>query len=235
MIPIPLNDENPTTSRPVVTIGLIMANVVVWFYELRHHVDLAVLDYGVIPQWILRGISEGPILLSRGIGQLHQEVPWPMTILTSMFFHGGWMHLIGNMWFLWIFGDNLEDRMGAVRYTLFYVACGIIAAGTQVLATPDSVAPMVGASGAIAGVLGGYILLYPGARVRCLWILIIFVTTIRIPAYLLLGFWFLSQFLTPAGSSIAWQAHVGGFLAGLALVKVFIDDPPPSPVRMYMG
>jgi len=136
------------------------------------------------------------------------------------------------MWFLWIFGDNLEDRMGPVRYILFYLVCGILAAGTQVLATPDSVAPMVGASGAIAGVLGGYILLYPTARVRCLWVLIVFVTTVRIPAFILLGFWFLSQFLTPMDSGVAWQAHVGGFLAGLALVKLFIDEEPR---QAYVG
>ncbi len=211
------------------TVAIIAANAAFWVYELVHGVTLSTLDYGVIPQWMLRGISDGPILFPSGLhAELHQEVPWPLTILTAMFAHGGWLHLIGNMWFLWIFGDNLEDRMGVVRYVLFYLACGVIAAGTQVLATPDSVAPMVGASGAIAGVLGGYILLYPAARVRCLWVLIVFVTTVRIPAFILLGLWFLSQFLTPAQSGVAWQAHVGGFLAGLALVKLFIDDRPPS-------
>ena len=151
------------------TVGIIAANVAFWIYESVHGVTLSTLDYGVIPQWMLRGISDGPILFPSGMhAQLHQEVPWPLTILTAMFAHGGWLHLIGNMWFLWIFGDNLEDRMGVVRYVLFYLACGVIAAGTQVLATPDSVAPMVGASGAIAGVLGGYILLYPASRIRCL-------------------------------------------------------------------
>ena len=235
VIPIPLNDENPTYSRPVVTIGIIAVNVAVWLHELMHGVTLSVLDYGLIPQWILRGISSGPIPLPHMLAaQLHQEIPWPLTIVTSMFVHGGWLHIIGNMWFLWIFGDNLEDRMGPVRYLLFYFACGILAAGTQVLATPDSLAPMVGASGAIAGVLGGYILLYPTARVRCLWVLIVFVTTVRIPAFFLLGFWFLSQFLTPAESGVAWQAHVGGFLAGLALVKLFIDDAP-RPAQAYLG
>ena len=233
MIPIPLSDENPTSTRPVVTVAIIVANVSFWLYELVHGVTLSVLDYGVIPQWMLRGISSGPILLPHGAeAQLHQEVAWPLTILTAMFAHAGWFHIIGNMWFLWIFGDNLEDRMGPVRYVLFYLACGILAAGTQVLATPDSVAPMVGASGAIAGVLGGYILLYPTARVRCLWILIVFVTTVRIPAFILLGVWFLSQFLTPPESGVAWAAHVGGFLAGLALVKLFVDD---SPRGGYLG
>ena len=234
VIPIPLNDENPTSTRPVVTVTLIVANAAFWFYELARGVTLSVLDYGVIPRWMLHGISSGGILLPGGIqGHLQQEVPWPLTLLTAMFAHGGWMHIIGNMWFLWIFGDNLEDRMGPLRYTLFYLACGLLAAGTQVLATPDSVAPMVGASGAIAGVLGGYILLYPAARVRCLWVLIVFVTTVRIPAFVLLGLWVLSQVLTPASSGVAWQAHVGGFLAGLALVKLFIDDPPPAP--LYYG
>jgi membrane associated rhomboid family serine protease len=231
VIPIPLSDENPTSTKPVVTVTLIVANVAFWLYELVHGVQLSALDYGVIPEWLLRGISEGPILLPGGMeARLHQEVPWPFTILTAMFTHGGWVHLIGNMWFLWIFGDNLEDRMGPVRYVLFFLVCGILAAGTQVLATPNSVAPMVGASGAIAGVLGGYIFLYPTARVRCLWILIVFVTTVRVPAFILLGLWFLSQFLTPAASGVAWEAHVGGFLAGLALVKLFVDERYVGPV-----
>ena len=231
MIPIPLSDENPASRKPVVTVALIVANLGFWLYELGHGVQLSALDYGVIPEWLLRGISEGPILLPSGMARLHQEVAWPLTVFTAMFTHGGWLHLIGNMWFLWIFGDNLEDRMGPVRYLLFYLVCGVLAAGTQVLATPSSVAPMVGASGAIAGVLGAYILLYPTARVRCLWILIVFVTTVRVPAFLLLGLWFLSQFVTPAASGVAWEAHVGGFLAGLALVKLFVDerDIPPIP------
>jgi len=233
VIPIPLSDENPTRNRPIATVALIVANVAAWFYELAHGVDLSVLDYGVIPQWMLRGISSGPILLPNHIhAELHQEVAWPLTVFTAMFMHGSWLHIIGNMWFLWIFGDNLEDRMGPVRYVLFYLVCGVLAAGTQILATPGSVAPMVGASGAIAGVLGGYILLYPAARVRCLWVLVIFITTVRIPAFILLGLWFLSQFLTPASSGVAWEAHVGGFLAGLALVKLFVDDSemPPLPL-----
>ena len=225
MIPIPLNDENPTVRTPVVTIGLIAANVAAWIFELHHNVTLSVLDYGVIPRWILHGITSGPIALPGGVmGELHQEVGWPLTIVTAMFMHGGWLHIIGNMWFLWIFGDNLEDRMGPVRYILFYLVCGVLAFGTQVLATPTSMAPVVGASGAIAGVLGGYIFLYPTARVRCLWILFIFVTTIRVPAFVLLGLWFISQFFTPSESGVAWAAHVGGFLAGLALVKLFVDD-----------
>jgi membrane associated rhomboid family serine protease len=165
--------------------------------------------------------------------RLHQEVPWPWTIVTAMFMHGSWVHIIGNMWFLWIFGDNLEDRMGPIRYTLFYLICGVLAAMAQILSTPSSPIPMVGASGAIAGVLGGYILLYPKARVRCLWILIIFITTIRLPAWLLLGLWFISQFAVPSESGIAAMAHVGGFISGLVLVKLFVrrNDAGSAPVR----
>jgi membrane associated rhomboid family serine protease len=228
VIPLPLSDENPTIRRPVVTWTLIALNAAFWLFEVSHDIARSVLAYGVIPQWMLRGVSSGVVRSAHGVWlELTQAVPWPWTILTAMFAHGGWLHVIMNMWFLLIFGDNVEDRMGRVRFILFYLVCGLLAAGTQVLATPDSLAPMVGASGAIAGVLGAYILLYPTARVRCLWVLIIFITTVRIPAFILLGVWFLEQFLTPAQSGVAWEAHVGGFLAGLALVKLFIDEREP--------
>jgi membrane associated rhomboid family serine protease len=232
VIPIPLSDENPTENRPVVTTLIIVANALFWLYEVARGVTLSVLDYGVIPRWFLHGVTDGTIQLAQGtLATLHQEAPWPLTLFTAMFAHGSWMHIIGNMWFLWIFGDNLEDRMGKGRYLLFYLLCGVVAALAQVFATPDSMAPMVGASGAIAGVLGGYILLYPQARVKCLWILFVFITTVRIPAWILLGVWFLSQFLTPLESGVAWVAHVGGFLAGLALVKLFVKAPPPRPAH----
>jgi membrane associated rhomboid family serine protease len=232
MIPIPISDENRTVRTPFVTIGLIVVNVVVWFFELARGTTLSVLDYGVIPRWILHGISQGFIGLPDGrIGELRQDVQWPYTIFTAMFVHAGWLHIIFNMWFLWIFGDNLEDRMGKARYILFYLITGVLAFGTQVLATPTSTAPIVGASGAIAGVLGGYIFLYPTARIRSLLVLFVFITTIRVPAFVLLGLWFLEQFLTPTRSGVAWAAHVGGFLAGVALVKLFVDDAPPTPAR----
>src|SRR5262249_3459122 len=153
------------------------------------------LDYGAIPAWVLHGIRDGSLSFPEvGRVTLHQEVPWPLTVVTSMFMHGSWMHIIGNMWFLWIFGDNVEDAMGHVRYVVFYFVCGGAAAGAQILAQPDSTLPMVGASGAIAGVLGAYLLLYPRARVRCLWILFILITFVYVPAWLLLGLWFVSQF-----------------------------------------
>ena len=226
VIPIPLNHENPTRTRPVLTVALIVANTVAWFYQLLHGVQLSVLEYGLIPSWILHRMSAGSVPLGHGWLELSQAVPWPWTVFTSMFTHGGWLHLIGNMWFLWIFGDNLEDRMGRLRFLAFYLLCGIAAAITQVLAAPASTMPMIGASGAIAGVLGGYILLYPTARVRCLLFLFVFITTIRIPAFILLGLWFVSQFFMQS-EGVAWMAHVGGFLAGLALVKLFARPVPP--------
>jgi membrane associated rhomboid family serine protease len=138
-----------------------------------------------------------------------------------MFMHGGWLHVIGNMWFLWIFGDNIEEAMGRLRFIVFYLLCGLLAAMAQVAFTPSSAAPMVGASGAIAGVLGAYLVLYPRARVRCLWILIVFVTFVNIPAWALLALWLVSQFLMPADSGVASMAHVGGFVAGMGLVRLF--------------
>jgi membrane associated rhomboid family serine protease len=233
VIPLPLKDDVPHSRFPGVTVGIIVVNALVWCFQLLHGVDLSVLDYGAIPRWILHGTRDGALLLP-GIGRvwLHQEVPHPLfTVLTSMFMHGSWLHIIGNMWFLWIFGDNVEDAMGPVKYAIFYLACGVTAALAQIFSAPGSTAPMVGASGAIAGVLGAYALLYPRARVRCLWILIIFVTFIEIPAWLLLGVWFFSQFLIP-GPGVAWMAHVGGFLAGLALVYLFARRQRPKPQRV---
>jgi membrane associated rhomboid family serine protease len=229
VIPLPLRDENPTSRTPVITITLIVLNCMAWLFQLGHGVDLSVLDYGAIPAWVLKGIRDGYIRIPSPHGGwervlLHQEVPQPYSVLTAMFMHGGWMHLIGNMWFLWIFGDNVEDAIGRFRYLLFYLLCGVAAALSQILFTPSSTIPMVGASGAIAGVLGGYIVLYPRARVRCLWILIIFITTVELPAWLLLGVWFLSQFFIPSGSmgsGVAWMAHVGGFVAGVVLILPF--------------
>jgi membrane associated rhomboid family serine protease len=230
VIPIPISDENPTTRRPYVTYALIAVNALAWFFELSRGVPESTFDYGAIPSWVLHRMRDGtlhlPGLMGSGIVQLHQEVPWPWTIVTSMFMHGGWLHIIGNMWFLWIFGDNVEDAMGSVKYLIFYLLCGLAAAMAQVLATPGSQIPMVGASGAIAGVLGAYIVLYPHARVRCLWILFIIITTVYVPAWLLLGIWFISQFFIP-GEGVAWMAHVGGFATGFLLVRLFVTHRPP--------
>jgi membrane associated rhomboid family serine protease len=228
VIPLPISDENRRVRLPKVTIAIILVNVLVWLFELSHGVDLAVLDYGLIPGWLVHGVRDGLLQLpSGGLVHLHQEVPIPLTLFTSMFMHGGWLHIIGNMWFLWIFGDNVEDAMGPVRYLFFYLVCGLAAAGAQIAAGPDSMIPMVGASGAIAGVLGAYALLYPRARVRCIWILIIFITFIRVPAWLLLGLWFIAQIIFPA-QGVAWMAHVGGFVTGVVLVKLLAHQRPKA-------
>jgi membrane associated rhomboid family serine protease len=230
VIPLPIRDENPTSRTPFITYALIAANVLAWFYELSHGVVESTFDYGAIPSFLLGGMRDGVLhigALGRGTVLLHQEVPWPLTVLTSMFMHGSWLHIIGNLWFLWIFGDNVEDAMGSLKYLAFYLICGFVAAAAQVLSSPAAQVPMVGASGAIAGVLGAYLALYPQARVRCLWILFIFVTTVYLPAWLLLGLWFISQFFIP-GEGVAWMAHVGGFVAGLLLVSIFVVRRPPS-------
>jgi membrane associated rhomboid family serine protease len=233
VIPLPISDENPRERTPVVTVALILVNVVVWLFQLSQGVEESVVRYGAVPWFIVHGVSEGTLTLPDGqLVAVQQSVQWPLSILTSMFSHGGWMHIIGNMWFLWIFGDNLEDRMGPVRYLLFYLLCGLAAAAAQIFATPSAMVPMVGASGAIAGVLGGYILLYPHARVRCLWILFILITTIRVPAWLLLGGWFVSQFAIPESAGVAYMAHVGGFVAGLILVKLFVTSRPAASRRV---
>jgi membrane associated rhomboid family serine protease len=156
--------------------------------------------------------------------------PHVLTVLTSMFMHGGWLHLIGNMWFLWLFGLEIEDSMGHGRFLLFYLLCGTAAAASQVLVDPHSGVPMVGASGAISGVMGGYILLYPRARVHTLLTLGFFVTTVTLPAWVMLGYWFALQVLlgtvsmvAPAGGGVAVWAHVGGFLTGFGLIRWFLD------------
>ena len=214
---IPLRDENPSRTFPLVTLLLIGANVAVLLYEITlpsKALEHFVLSYGAIPAAVLSGDRVFP----------GSPMPW-MTLLTSMFLHGGIMHLVGNMLYLWIFGDNVEERMGPVRFLLFYLLCGIAAALIQIVVRPGSTAPLVGASGAIAGILGAYSLLFPGARVHTLIFLFIFVRIIEIPALLLLGFWFLMQILSaPAsqGAGVAFFAHIGGFLTGMLLVAGFV-------------
>jgi membrane associated rhomboid family serine protease len=160
---------------------------------------------------------------------LTAEPNW-WTVVTSMFMHGGWLHLLGNMWFLWVFGNNIEDSMGHTRFVAFYLLSGVAAAATQMLVDPDSAIPMVGASGAISGVMGGYILLYPRVRVHTLVTLGFFLTTVALPAYVILGYWFVLQLLLGAATTlsraqggVAVWAHVGGFVAGLLLIKWFAN------------
>ena len=172
---------------------------------------------GAIPAVLIGGMSLPAEL---------QQLPTLATIFTSMFLHGGWMHLLGNMLYLWIFGNNIEDAMGHTRFIVFYLLCGVIAVFTHALPNADSAIPMIGASGAISGVLGAYLLLYPHARVLVLIWLGFFITTVRLPAVIVLGLWFGFQLLSsaiadPRTGGVAWGAHIGGFVAGLALIGIF--------------
>ncbi|HEK85402.1 MAG: rhomboid family intramembrane serine protease [Candidatus Saccharicenans sp.] len=209
---IPLKDENPTVRFPLITIILIAVNCLVFAYQIisPKGLEYFVLKYGVIPY----EITHGPLEATTG-----PRIFWPLSLLTGMFLHGSLFHLLGNMLYLWIFGNNIEDFLGPIKYIFFYFSCGIAASIVQVAFYPGSRVPMIGASGAIAGILGGYIILYPSARVKTLIFLIFYITIVYVPAWLILGLWFVLQ-LTNAGlgGGVAWFAHIGGFLTGLGLI-----------------
>src|SRR3954449_2552399 len=232
---IPLRDNIPTNKAPVITYAIIAANVLVYFLWQRGglslgdpsnlHYQCQLAEWGAVPRDITHGTSEA---LPAQCGT-DDANPF-LTIFTAMFMHAGLLHLGGNMLFLWIFGNNVEDAMGPVRFIVFYLLAGIAALALQVAISPDSAVPTLGASGAIAGVLGGYILIYPRARVLTLIFLIIFFTFIEIPAYLFLFIWFAQQAIfgaidltapTGGGGGVAYFAHVGGFAFGLLAIKLF--------------
>jgi membrane associated rhomboid family serine protease len=204
---IPLRDSQPSYSKPYVTIAIIAVNAFVFLFQLtldEFSLNSFLSSYGMIP------------------GRLHA-----LSLVTSMFLHGGWLHLIGNMWFLWIFGDNVEDILGHAKYLLFYLLCGVAAALVQVAFNMDSQIPTIGASGAIAGVMGAYLVKFPRSRIVTLVFVLFFLTTIEIPASFILIYWFVLQFFSGVGSiatahlsqgGVAWFAHVGGFLAGILLI-----------------
>ncbi|HEY6109823.1 MAG TPA: rhomboid family intramembrane serine protease [Gemmatimonadales bacterium] len=230
---IPYRDENPTTLKPIVTVGIIILNVAAWLFlegaGTRNAVTAAVCNYGLIPGEVLQRLPPGTgIEMAPGLFCAVDPGPQYWTVFTSMFMHGGWMHLIGNMVFFWVFGNNIEDAMGHVRFLIFYLVCGVAAAAAQTFANQASAVPMVGASGAISGVLGAYLLLYPRVRVHALLPLGFYITTITMPAYVMLGYWILLQVLgsLPALGShqaggTAFLAHIGGFVAGLVLIRLF--------------
>ena len=225
----PIRDENPTLRIPIATFAVIGLNIASWIFVQGLGGELSLVRsacvFWLIPGELLgtvpRGISVplGPTAqcVLDGSGSL-------ITPITSMFMHGGWFHILGNLWFLWIFGDNVEDAMGVVRFLLFYLLCGLAAAAAHVLTDTQGVVPMVGASGAIGGVMGAYARLYPRARVHTVVFFGFFFTTVSLPAVLMLGYWFLLQILggLPAlgglSTGIAFWAHVGGFAAGVVLV-----------------
>lgn len=228
---IPFRDNIPSRTFPVITISIILANVIVFLYELGlgRGLDRFITQYGVVPA----AVFAWPL----------SDLPFSAVILpffTSMFLHGGWLHLIGNMWYLWIFGDNVEDRLGHFTYLIFYVLCGLGAGIVQTVLNYDSTIPSLGASGAIAGVLGAYVISYPRSRVLTLIPIFIFWPIIEIPAVFFLGFWFIMQFFSGAASltatsgssgGVAWWAHVGGFIVGMILVTMF--SPKNRPVVYF--
>ena len=222
---IPIHDDNPTKIIPYLTYTLIITCVLVFLWEmsLAEQLEGALYSLGVVPA-VLVGEGRLPV-------ELNVISPW-MSIFTSMFMHGGWMHLISNMLFLWVFGNNIEDAMGHQKFILFYLLCGMVAVFAQALPDPSSTVPMIGASGAISGVLGAYLLLYPNAKVLMAIPLGFIFFTQRIPAAFVLLFWFGIQLFSSYASGdqqggVAFGAHIGGFVAGMALIPFFRDKELP--------
>jgi membrane associated rhomboid family serine protease len=221
----PLRDNVPSRRFPAVTVSLIAVNVAIFLLEalLGQNVNVLISTFGVVPSRLVTQWRNPFVLL---------------TLITAMYLHGGWAHLLGNMWYLWIFGDNVEDRMGRGRFFAFYTLCGLLSGLLQVAAAPRSPIPMIGASGAIAGVLGAYLLLFPQARVSTAVLAFYFIRIVWLPAVIVLGGWFLIQLLNGLASlnvvmqtgGVAWWAHIGGFVAGMVTMPAFRRrdySPPP--------
>ena len=218
---IPLWDEIPTKRIPVITIIFILINFLVYYYQFFMVVDTNAFinTYGLIPIELTKGIALTP----------NTPSPVYITILYSMFMHGGFVHLFGNMLYLWIFGNNVEDYLGRIRFIIFYILSGIFAALGQILIAPNSHVPMIGASGAIAGVLGAYLILFPRARITTLVFFGFFIRLIKLPAIFVLGLWIIFQLFyglselsaSGGGAGVAWFAHIGGFIGGIVLIKLF--------------
>ena len=222
---LPIGDDNPQINKPVATYTIIAFNLIAWFLfqgmggeQLGH----SVCQYGLIPNDLFSDVNYSNT--SHGCSRI-DGLGWG-SIVSSMFMHGSWMHLLGNMWFLFVFGDNVEDAMGPVRFAIFYFLSGFCASALQVVSDTSSVIPMVGASGAIGGVMGAYIVLYPKVKVN----LLVFIMVIKVPAILMLGYWIVVQILggissmSSTGGGVAFWAHVGGFLGGAILVQFFKDE-----------
>ncbi len=222
---IPIKDDNPTHYFPIITILLILLNTAVFIYQvmLGPEFQAFIYQFGVIP-WEMTHLQEAPHIPLI----YHSDIPNIFTLLTSIFIHGGILHLLGNMLYLWIFGDNIESLLGHMRFLIFYLFCGLAAAFVQIITGPNSLIPMVGASGAISGVLGAYLLRFPRAKVHVLIFFFFFIRIIRVSALFVLGFWFVIQLISGLGAlelgetgGVAWFAHVGGFIAGMILVFPF--------------
>ena len=219
---IPLKDNVPTRTFPIITITIVLVNILVFLWSLMLADGLGqgvVHTYALIPKELIVAATVRPDLLPYNI----------LTIFTSMFLHGGILHLGGNMLYLWIFGNNVEDAVGHSRFILFYLFSGVAAALVQCSVDPGSAVPMIGASGAVSGILGAYLLLYPRAKVKTLIFIFVFITTIDIPAMVLLSLWFFVQIIFSHGQGVAWFAHIGGFLFGLITIKIFTRGMRPRP------
>ncbi|MBL8197786.1 MAG: rhomboid family intramembrane serine protease [Chromatiales bacterium] len=237
----PISDENPHFLTPWTTIGLIAINILAWVFVQglgsEPKLGASVCTLGLVPGELLQTLAAGTRFeIGPGMQCVLTDTPNWASAVSHMFLHGGWLHIIGNLWFLWIFGTNVEDSMGHLRFLVFYLLCGVAAAALQIYSDPRSGIPMVGASGAIGGVMGAYVLLYPKVQVKMLVFLGIFVTTFTVPAFWMLGYWFVAQFIGGIGSigaqggGVAFWAHVGGFIAGAAMIFLFRD---PELVRRH--
>ncbi|MBW1971398.1 MAG: rhomboid family intramembrane serine protease [Deltaproteobacteria bacterium] len=214
---IPLKDENPTKTYPYITVSIIIVNILFFFYALfqgKMGINNIAYKFGAIPYTY----SHFPFHL------FPNALPPPFTLITSQFVHGGFFHIAGNMLYLWIFGNNIEDVIGHFRFLIYYIVAGIIASFAHIIASPSSTIPMIGASGAIAGIMGAYMVLFPRAKILTLIFFIIIIQIVRIPAIFVLGFWFFIQLLmsTNPNSHVAWFAHIGGFLFGVVTIKWMI-------------
>jgi len=242
----PLRDENPTLGTSVVTFLIIGINALVWIFVQGLGSDwplaASICRYGLIPGELLGTAPPGTrVPLGEGLTCVLAGDGALLSVFSSMFMHGGWFHLLGNMWFLAVFGDNIEDAMGTWRFILFYLLCGLAAAALQVATDPGSVVPMVGASGAISGVMGAYAVLFPRAPVHVLVFFGFFFTRFVVPAVLMLGYWFLIQLLggipalAGAAGGVAFWAHVGGFVAGVVLAKLLCQSQRAAACRVRRG
>lgn len=230
----PYRDENETLRVPIVTFAIIALNAASWFLVqgagAPTPLATSICNLGLIAGELTGGIPAGTEFpMGAGLVCLTDPGPAPLHLITSMFLHGSWMHILGNMWFFWIFGNNVEDVMGRLRFIAFYLVCGLAAAFAQVAVTPNSPVPMVGASGAISGVMGAYLILYPRVKVFALLPLGYIMTSVALPAWTMLLYWMALQVVSgvanlgrgTGGGGVAFWAHIGGFVAGLALIKLF--------------
>lgn len=239
----PLKDENPTYHKSLATFTIIGLNVFSWVViqglGLNPYLAVSVCKYGLIPGELLEKVHQGAqVSMGGGFACVIGEPNW-LTFITSMFMHGGWFHLIGNMWFLAVFGDNVEDVLGPLKFIFFYILCGLSAAVAQMISNPSSPVPMVGASGAIGGVMGAYALLFPRAPVHMLVFFGFFFTRIVVPAIFMLGYWFLLQllggFVSSGTGGVAFWAHIGGFMAGILVIKFICNKRRLNECRSRRG